>query len=276
MAERLQNSVLQHIPVLAYHRVNDFRRNALTVSTELFRQQMGYLKKKGCESIGLGDLVNLHLGRTCRMPARGVVITFDDGFQDNYLFAFPILKQFRFKATFFLTVDLIGTDLILEKDKIEKPDLSEDRMLSWDQVKDMREEGMDFGSHTCSHANLLTISKRQAEREIAESYSKFQQKTGYPPRFFCYPYGAFDEAVKTVVRKAGFRCAVVTPNRYIDKPGPFSLFRVGVYGPNSLNTFKFKISKWFRWLQRQKWYWNLRTYQRGVWPSGEYPTRESL
>jgi peptidoglycan/xylan/chitin deacetylase (PgdA/CDA1 family) len=241
----------------------------LTVSTELFGRQMEYLSKKGYRSISLGDLVDFHLTPARRMPPRPVVITFDDGFQDNYLFAFPILRRLQFRATFFLTVDLIGTDRILEDEWIEKPDLSTDRMLSWQEVREMVEEGMDFGSHTCSHANLLAVSKRRAEEEIVESHRKLEQKIGCPPFSFCYPYGAFDEAVTAMVKAVGFKCAVVTPNRHIDKEECFSLFRAGVYGDNGLNTFKFKISKRFRCLQGQKWYWDLRTRRGRSRPSGE-------
>jgi len=249
----------QFIPIIAYHRVSDFRQNALTVSTKVFGQQMSYLKEKGYHRISLGDLLNFHLNRSFNLPAKPIVITFDDGFQDNYLYAFPILKQFGFKATFFLILDLIGTGIIFEKDKLEKPDLSKDMMLSWNEVRKMHEEGMEFGAHTCSHANLLDVSQKAAEQEIFDSYWKFEQKTGYTPLFFCYPYGVFDEGIKTLVKKAGFRGAVVTPNRHIDKEDLFTLFRVGIYGHNSLRTFKFKISKWFKCLQKQKWYWSLRT-----------------
>jgi len=258
MVKFLKDNILNHIPILAYHRVNDFHQNTLTVNTGLFRKQMGYLKKKGYQSISLGELPNFHLNRSFNLPAKPIVITFDDGFQDNYLYAFPILKEYGYKATFFLILDLIGTDIIFEKDKMEKPNLSEDIMLSWNEVRKMHEEGMEFGSHTCSHVNLLQISPTQAEQEILEAYLRFEQKVSYPPLFFCYPYGAFDPGIKALVEKAGFRGAVVTPSRYIEKEDFFALFRVGIYGHDNLRTFKFKISKWFKCLQKQKWYWSLR------------------
>jgi len=248
----------EFIPIIAYHRVNDFRQNTLTVNPKFFRQQMSYLKEKGYQSISLDDLVNSHLNKNTDLPPKPIIITFDDGFYDNYLYAFPILKEFGFKATFFLILDLIGTDIIFEKDKLEKPDLSKDSMLSWADVKMMQEEGMEFGSHTCSHVNLINVSSQQAEQEIFGSYSKFEQKLGYPPRFFCYPYGAFDGGIKAIVEHAGFHGAVVTPRHYIDKMDTFALFRVGIYGHNNMRTFKFKISKWFKFLQKRKWYWSLR------------------
>ncbi len=258
MEDLIKDDVPYHILILAFHRVNDFHRNPLTVGTELFRQQMNYLKEKGYNSVGLEELPSFHLSQTSNLSPRSVAITFDDGFQDNYIYAFPILKQFGFKATFFLTIDLIGTDLVLEKDTPDKPDLNKDRMLSWDEVRRMHEEGMDFGSHTCTHANLFSISKQQAEKEILDSYSKLGGETGASPLFFCYPYGAFNEGIKALVKKAGFKGAVVTPNRYIYNEDLFSLFRVGIYGHNNLDIFKFKISKYFRWLQRKKWFWDLR------------------
>jgi peptidoglycan/xylan/chitin deacetylase (PgdA/CDA1 family) len=251
----------QFVPIIAYHRVNDFRQDMLTVNTELFHQQMSYLKKKGYQSINLDDLVSFYLNRDSNLPDKPIVITFDDGFQDNYLYAFPILNEFGFKATFFLILDLIGTDIIFEKNKMDKPDLSKDKMLSWNEIKKMHEEGMKFGAHTCSHTNLLNISQKQAEQEIFGSYSKFVQQMDYPPLFFCYPYGVFDEGIKILVKRAGFRGAVVTPNCHLEEEDLFALFRVGIYGHNNLQTFKFKISKWFKRLQKQRWYWSLRAQE---------------
>lgn len=246
------------IPIIAYHRVNDIEKDALAVNTKAFQAQMSYLKNKGYQTIHLDDLVTYRKNRF-RLPEKPIVITFDDGFRDNYVNAYPIIKEYGFQATVFLIVDLVESDMTFKHNKIKSADSDFDKMLTWDQVKEMFQGGMEFGSHTCSHANLLNISQQQTELEILGSYSKFEQKTGYPPLFFCYPYGAFDPGIKALVEKAGFRGAVVTPNRYIEKEDLFTLFRVGIYGHNNLQTFKFKISRWFKYLQKKKWYWKLRT-----------------
>ena len=120
------------IPVLNYHQINDTDHNAMTVTTEEFEREMAYLEANGYHAITPDQLVSyLHGGN--KLPDKPVLITFDDGYEDNYLNAYPILKKHGFTATIFLISDYMGRF---------------DKYLQWYQVKEMSADGFYMGCHT--------------------------------------------------------------------------------------------------------------------------------
>ena len=129
----------QAVPVLNYHQINDQDHNALTVSTDQFRKQMKYLAENGYHTITPGDMLDAWENGT-PLPENPVIITFDDGYIDNYRNAYPILEEYGLKATIFLISDYIGTY---------------PNYMTWDQAAEMQQSGLiDFESHTLSHEQL--------------------------------------------------------------------------------------------------------------------------
>src|SRR5206468_549762 len=120
-----------------------------------------------------------------------VALTFDDGYEDNYTYAFPLLHEHEAAATIFLTIGALERDrAVLEKMRaIRDSTDAEVAPLSWTQVAEMRNAGIDFGSHTYSHANLARLSDDAAHSELARSKQIMEERLGVPVTSLAYPYG---------------------------------------------------------------------------------------
>jgi len=189
------------VPILMYHHVDgpqpawDSIRRGLTVSPESFRRQMEYLRDGGYESVGLDDLL-AYLAVGEPLPERSVIITFDDGYRDNYTNAFPVLKEFGFEATFFLVTAPIDQGSI--------------DYLSWDEVREMHKAGMSFGGHSYTHPDLRGKSIEYLTWQIVGNREAIEKRIGEPVRFFSYPSGKYDEGVMALLKSAHFWGAVST------------------------------------------------------------------
>src|SRR5262249_41688375 len=137
-----------------------------------------------------GDLVDDLEGHRALAPG-AVVITFDDGWQDQYEYAFPILKQYGFTATFFVYTSAIDNG---------------PAFMTWNEVRELQRAGMTIGCHSRTHPDL-TEQKVSLHDEIDGARADLQKNLGVAPDFFAYPYGAWDARVAAAVRAAGFRAA---------------------------------------------------------------------
>lgn len=235
-------------PVLMYHKVGNPPAgptlHKLWVSTDMFRKQMTYLKRNGYTPVIFKDLYNF-LDKSTALPKKPVFITFDDGYENNFKDAFPILQEFGFPATLFVVVDTIGGD-----NKWHNP-ASEARikMVTWDQVKQLRDAGWEIGSHTMSHRNLQTIDLKEVKMEVEKSRQALTEVLGEVPETFAYPYGSGEDNLSVIqkVREAGYRIAVgvhtgVWPvSRF--KEQPFQLPRIFVRGDETMFDFHLEITR---------------------------------
>lgn len=227
--------------ILTYHRVNDFHPDdRLSVRVEEFRAQMRHLAEHGYRTISLSDVA--HRGP---LPANPIVLTFDDGYADNYQYAMPVLKEFGFRAVVFVTVNLIGTDNRLPRYS-ESPD--RDRLLTWEETSRLAESGWEIGSHTLTHPDLRTLSDADLRREVEESR---RAPDGQLFESFCYPSGFYDGRVLRAVREAGYLSAVTTlPGANFSGDNLLTLHRTEISGFDNLNVFKMKLSGAFDFLHQ--------------------------
>jgi peptidoglycan/xylan/chitin deacetylase (PgdA/CDA1 family) len=194
--------------IICYHCVKD-EANSYLRPTKVadFENQMQYLSKV-CNPVSLESLAQ-HFQNGTSLPSRAIAVTFDDGYQDNYENAYPILRKYKMPATIFLTTRFIDTGEIPPWDKgyykAEKV-----LMLSWEQVRQMSHNGISFGSHTLTHPFLTRISAKQAREEIHLSKDIIEQQIGRPVTMFSYPSGDFDSEIKGIVKEAGYSAAVST------------------------------------------------------------------
>ena len=185
------------VPIIIYHHVEHVQKPlANNVSPRSFARQMDYLKKHGYRVINLDELV--HAIREKKRLQKSVVITFDDGNEDNYAHAFPILKQHGFPATIFVIAATVG----------------EEGYLNWGEIKEMERERVVIGSHTLSHVYLPGVSPQEHRHQIFESKKILEEKLGHPVDYIAYPSGGFNEEIKTIVKAAGYKGACTTNRGY--------------------------------------------------------------
>lgn len=194
--------------VLYYHRVGGF--DVLTKPEEDFRRDLEYLKKS-YECIGLFELCE-RLSKRTPLRRRSVVITFDDGYRDNFTLAVPALESAGLTATFFVATGFIGTDRAFPHD------LSEDESaaaphhpkLTWDDLRSMQAAGFELGSHTVNHTNLGRADEQTIEHEVFDSLVMLNRELGTRPRPFSFPWGKpedmSDKAAESI-RLAGYYAA---------------------------------------------------------------------
>ena len=224
--------------ILAYHSISNSRRDNLTVNALEFEMQLDWLKSNNYQKISLNDLP------VSNTKNKMLIITFDDGYEDNYSIAFPLLMKYGFNATIFITADYTGTDHIFwwDKNKIGKYGEKNDfRLLDWNQVSEMKDCGIEFGSHTNKHRLLTDLSEKQARFEIEESKIKISRSIGSNVYSFCYPAGRLNDSIINMVKEAGYKCGVITaPVRGIPE-SIYTYKRVGIYHNTSFLKFKLKI-----------------------------------
>ena len=227
--------------ILGYHSVSERRKDALAVRVADFEYQMAWLHRHGYRSITLAEFMSQNIER----GERTLIITFDDGYADNCYSAFPILKRYGFVATIFLASDYVSTEHVFSWDvpKITaQADHALYRLMTWEQVHEMAADGIEFGSHTCTHPKQLTnLTREQCWQEIARSRADLGAKLGHEVVSFCYPRGDLNEEVVQMVKDAGYDCAVVTPPRSGIPLGRYTLRRTGIYHHNTPLHFRLKI-----------------------------------
>jgi peptidoglycan/xylan/chitin deacetylase (PgdA/CDA1 family) len=195
----------RRVRILLYHKVNDRHEDALSIAVSDFEAQMVFLSRY-YRLTSLDDMMAAFLAGK-RLPSRSVVVTFDDGYEDNYTQALPILVKYGIPATVFLVHDYVNTDRTYPWDGETM-----DHALTWDQIAHMQTRGVTFGCHTLSHPLLSQIPHEQVGHEIRESKQRLERFVG-PMRFFAYPRGErrdFSEEIKAIVKKEGFLAACST------------------------------------------------------------------
>jgi peptidoglycan/xylan/chitin deacetylase (PgdA/CDA1 family) len=187
-------------PVFNYHHLGpmpenaDINRRAFTVTPELFEGHLKYFRDNGYQVVLVGELIEyFKTGKP--LPEKAVAITFDDGYLEHYDNAFPLLKKYGVKATFFIPTGWVGTS-------------TRGDMMSWAQIKQMSDAGMAIGSHAITHPNLQNISDEDLKRELEGSKKMIEEKIGISCDLLAYPGGNHDARVIEAVASAGYEGAL--------------------------------------------------------------------
>src|SRR3954471_1243747 len=189
-ADSLRVPVLVYHSVMPHHPGQTAEQRVLDVDDSVFVAQMRYLADGGYHVVTFAALVDALEGRGT-LPKRAVVITFDDGWENQYRHAFPILRRFGVTATFFVFTSPIGKDGLL---------------MTWDQLRELQDAGMTIGSHTRTHP-VLPSYHRSLHNEVEMSRADIAQHLGRAPDFFAYPFGEWDAQSAAWARSAGYRAA---------------------------------------------------------------------
>ena len=183
------------IPILTYHSIDD-SGSVLSTPTHKFRDQMQILQDRRFNIISLKNLINLIRNKQ-PLSSKTVVITFDDGYKNFYLTAYPILKEFGFSATVFLVPGYIGKT---SKWNTTLRGMTVLDLLEWSQIKEMANKGIDFGAHSMTHKALAKLSLEEARQEIIKSKLVIEEHINHDVTIFCYPYGITNSQVKEIVQ----------------------------------------------------------------------------
>jgi len=238
--------------VLLFHRVtNDIPEDGITVSKQTFRVMIENLAQR-YKPISLRALLDHH-DRGELWPSRTVVVTFDDGYRDNFENAAPILAEFGVPATFFVTVDAIGTERVMPWDEHLKGRVP---WMSWSQVREMHSRGFEIGSHTLTHPDLGQLRGPRAWEEISDSKAKLEDQLGAPAPSFAYPFGRkenFCEENRQLAQRAGYRCCCSAYGGFFTLASDaFNVRRIGINNwlANSSDLdFEIRIAAPWRWPQ---------------------------
>lgn len=220
------------IPILLYHYIGDNpnpadgARDALSISPHKFDEQMEYLSKSGFTPITL-DTMYAGLTGQVPLPSKAIVITFDDGYVDLYLNAWPILRKYGFRAVAFIPTGLVGTKYY----------------ASWDQLTQMQDGGLlSFQSHGVSHNDLVGMSAEQLKTELSTSKQTLEAKFGIPVNFIAYPYGISNGVVWDKAKQVGFLGGLGTwPSTVVSEGVIYNMPRLKISGELSLEQFAQKI-----------------------------------
>lgn len=202
--------------VLCYHSIHA-RKSFSSASPDLFARQMEWLRRN-CEVTPFG--------RWSEGGKLAVAVTFDDGYQDNYDYALPILVQYHIPATFFLTVGLIEREpaVVARFQWLQRSTEEDVRPLEWGQIREMARVGMEFGSHTCSHPNLATLDRESVRRELRVAKDRLEQKLGAPVVTLAYPFGRrslhWTPDTVAAAAEAGYRYAGIVLYRSVRPSDP--------------------------------------------------------
>jgi len=219
--------------VLMYHSIGEHtgikKQDKWIVTPKDFERQMKWFYDNDWQSFTISELVSMD-----KIPYKSLAITFDDGFEDNYTNAFSILKKYNFKATIYLVPNM-------EQNSWE----GTKKLLKNEQILEMQQSSLiEFGSHTLSHANLLTINNSLLVNELQKSKDEIEKITLKECKAFAYPYGKFNENTIKVVKDAGYTSAVTVKRGFYEaNDDKFTIKRIGILGTESFFDFYLKITR---------------------------------
>ncbi|MEO8152569.1 MAG: polysaccharide deacetylase family protein [Rhizobacter sp.] len=223
----------QTVPILCYHRVGN-STNRMTVSTAAFTEQLDWLDNNGYRVLRLQDVAAFLDGKQA-LPARSVVLTFDDGYESYYRYAYPLLRKHGFAATVFLYTDFVGAG----------------DALTWPQMQEMAASGLiDIQAHSKTHVNLISrfrdesepAYRQRLETEARVPREQIERRLKVPVVDFAYPYGDANDAVLEVLARNDYRLGLtVNPGGTPFHAQPLMLRRTMIYGNHDIEAFKARL-----------------------------------
>ena len=218
----------QRAVIVLFHRLDDrYPDDGITCSRAQFTEFCQFFARY-FEVITLGELLE-RLQRGADISRR-LVITFDDGYRDNYEFAAPELRKRGLPACYFIVTGYVGADQSAERDARRS---IRSEWMNWDQVRSLLEQGFELGAHTITHPDCGHIAGTEATWEIAGSKERLEAQVGAPVRYFAYPFGRAHQMTdenRSIVRNAGFSCCLSAHGGVVSATDdPFRLNRAPIH-----------------------------------------------
>ena len=214
-------------PFVFYHKIDTAPRDARIrggyTPRKRFTRQMAFLKREGFVFYTASEMIEHYIANGS-FPERGLAITFDDGWKDNYENAFPVMQEFGIKATIFLISSCVGERSV----KAQSDGEGEREHLSLEDVQEMSDYGIEFGSHTVNHKLLDRVPMDEVKIEVEDSKRQLEEMLKKPCNVFAYPGGHFNEASRRAVENAGYTAGFSTTYGSKDSLDLFALNRTEI------------------------------------------------
>ena len=233
--------VSNRIPVLMYHRIANNGPDALSpyrVSPDMFERQLSYLQRYGYTGLSMGEFYDSWFNSGLQpVPGKPIVLTFDDAYLDFYENAWPLLRKYGFKATVFVPVDFVAGHADWDAEYGEPA-----KLMSWEHITELHEQGVSFGSHSCSHTRVSELSESELYEEAKRSKDTLEKKLSAEVSDYCYPYTIASKQARQVIASAGYKSAVggkggANP----DWQDPYYIPRIEIFGSDSMDDYTNKI-----------------------------------
>lgn len=234
--------------ILMYHSIADDSDDPYSVSVDSFREQISWLSDNGYKTISLSSLLELLRAKNFRALRKNVVITFDDGYKDFFLNAFPILFDYEAPATVFLVTEMLG------KISSWNPSFPNVRLMSEDDVIYIKSKGISIGSHTSTHANLTLLDKNELQKQLKKSYDTL---TSFGESFyaFSYPWGQWSNHTVNAIKLSGFECAVSVGERTrFTIANKYALPRISMLRNINIEQFRILLSRTNFYISLKRFY----------------------
>lgn len=241
-------------PILMFHKVVDEpypTPHKIYVTTKTFRKQLQYLKRNGFTSITFKDYLNYKEGKLPAetFPKKPFILTFDDGYLNNYTHALPIIKEFGFRGVVFVlsNQEQLFNYWDTPSGELEMP------LMHASYWPKLMAEGWEIGSHFTYHQDLTTLSLEEVRDGLLQSKADIEGIITEPVVSFAYPYGRQNEQIQVLVKEAGYSFAVViTEGGLHIEDKPFTIFRPYIFPQDEGFAFRKKTSSWYRAYHRKK------------------------
>jgi len=247
------------VPILTYHSISEnlFGKvhpyHQINTPLPIFTKQMQWLRQQGYRTMDLSEMqAAFEAGHDL---SKRVVLTFDDGYRDFYCDAYPVLRRFGFTATVFLATDRIRDTSI----RLEGADY-----LTWNEVRELSSQGITFGSHSVTHADLRSLGPEQIEYELGYSKETIEQQIGAPVESFSYPFtlpeedGDFIRYLADSLENMGYASGVSsTIGRAMPKDPRFFLPRLSLNSWDDQDLLRAKLEGGYDWLHWPQWFYKF-------------------
>lgn len=225
------------VPILMYHHIGDLPpdadtlRKSLTVSEENFDAQLKFISDQGFTAIHISDLLN-YLNTGASLPPKPIVLTFDDGYDDNYLNAFPTLKDHKLGGTFFIITG--------------RAEYNSPGYMTWEQIGELAQNGMEIGSHSLTHRyNLGNVAVSTQRTEIVQAHEELSKRFPEWLPIFSYPSGSYNLNTLDILHELNYQGAVTTRQGTLQSgDSPLELRRIRIRGEWDIKQFAYWFGYW--------------------------------
>lgn len=246
------------VPILMYHRIASIPGDRNALPPNKFAEQLSYLARNGFTTITPKMLFTAYT-EGIPLPKKPILLTFDDGYVDNYTEAMPLLKHYKMNAVVFPIANWIGKDNNWENFH-KKPT----KTMTWNELSAWRDNGLQIEGHTFNHPFLTNCTQEQLCIELSDSRAVLESNLQMPIDFLCYPYGFFNTETVSAVKAAGYKGAfAIFDHVSLWKLNLYALPRIPIPSHQSMWEFRLKVSSLhLLFVAMRKWERNIKLFWR--------------